>query len=309
MIKILFFYFIIFYSFTFSKELITPIPLNPDYDHKKAQLGKKLFFDTRLSKDNSISCASCHFIDNGGDDNIPFSFGINGKKGTRNSPTVLNARYNFVQFWDGSAKDLQEQAKGPIHNPVEMGSNFNEIISKLSKDDNYKKEFSAIYDNGITGLNITDAIAEFEKALTTPNSRFDQFLRGNKKALSKDELKGYKAFKEYGCISCHNGINIGGNLFQKAGIVKDFKMSPKEFGRFTVTKNKKDLNKFKVPSLRNIELTAPYFHDGRTDSLKTAVEYMLYSQVGLTADEKDIDNIIKFLKTLTGEIPAIMVKQ
>ena len=285
----------------FAEELITPIPFESQYDIKKALLGRKLFFETRLSHDNTISCASCHFIEDGGDDNSPISFGIGGNTGTRNSPTVLNAIYNSVQFWDGRAKNLQEQVVVPIHNPVEMGSSFKEVISKLIKDDNYLGEFLSIYKDGITGLNITDAISEFEKSLTTPNSRFDQYLRGDKKVLSDDEKEGYKLFKEYGCISCHNGVNIGGNLMQKIGVMSDAKSL--DFGKFNITKKEEDRFYFKVPSLRNIELTAPYFHNGQVETLKDAVEKMAEYQIGYLLEEKEIESIVKFLKTLTGDRP------
>ncbi len=287
-----------------SKELITPIPYLPQYDYKKALLGKKLFFDTRLSHDDTISCASCHFLEDGGDDNLSVSFGIDGKTGTRNSPTVFNARYNAMQFWDGSAKDLAEQAKGPIHNEVEMGSNFQEVISKLKKDKYYIDTFSSLYSKGITGLNITDAISEFEKTLTTPNSNFDKFLRGYKKAITVDELKGYKLFKEYGCISCHNGVNIGGNLMQKIGVIENYNTT--DFGKFNITRNPDDKFYFKVPSLRNVNLTAPYFHDGQTKTLKDAVEKMIVHQIGYLLEDDEIENIIKFLKTLTGETPKLI---
>ena len=292
------------FVFLISTELITPIPINPDYNVKKAQLGTKLFFDTRLSHNNTISCANCHLIDGGGDDNLSVSFGIDGQKGMRNSPTVLNARYNRIQFWDGSAKSLEDQAKGPIHNPVEMGSNFEEIISKLKKDTNYVKEFFSLYSEGITSLNISNAISEFEKTLTTPNSKFDRFLRGDKKALNNDELNGYKLFKEYGCISCHNGVNIGGNLLQKIGAVE--KYDTPDFGLYNITKEEDDRFYFKVPSLRNIELTAPYFHDGSVQTLKEAVDKMIKYQVGFLIEENEREDILNFLKTLTGQTPEIL---
>jgi cytochrome c peroxidase len=287
-----------------SKELITPIPTNADYNYNKALLGKKLFFDVRLSRNNTISCASCHMLQDGGDDNLPVSFGIDGKQGIRNSPTVLNARYNKSQFWDGNAKDLAEQVSGPIHNPIEMGSSFSEIIAKLNKDKSYVEKFSKFYDDGITSSNITDAIVEFEKALTTPNSKFDKYLRGNQNILTKDELNGYMLFKDYGCISCHNGVNIGGNLLQKIGAVEKFDTS--DFGLYNITKKEEDKFYFKVPSLRNVELTAPYYHDGRVKSLEEAVDNMVKHQVGFLIDEKDREDIVKFLKTLTGETPTIL---
>ena len=286
-------------TFSFSKELITPIPTKISIDFNKAKLGEKLFNETRLSKNNTISCATCHILEEGGDDNLAVSIGINNQEGTRNSPTVLNAIFNSNQFWDGRAKDLKDQAKGPIHNPIEMGSNFQEVISKLNKDKNYKLQFNALYSDGITGDNITDAIAEFEKTLITPNSRFDKYLNGVQDALSKEEIEGYQLFKEYGCISCHNGINIGGNLMQKIGVIEDFKT--KDFGRYNVTKRNEDKFYFKVPSLRNIYLTSPYFHDGTIETLNEAVDKMAYYQVGYTLKEEETNKIILFLKTLTGE--------
>jgi cytochrome c peroxidase len=265
--------FILSGSYTLASDLITPIPQKIDYDSYKANLGKKLFFDTRLSKNDTISCASCHILEDGGDDNLPVSFGIDGKTGVRNSPTVFNAVYNYSQFWDGHAKSLAEQVQGPIHNPVEMGTSFQEIIPKLNQDKEYKTQFAKIYKDGITPQNIADAIAEFEKALTTPNSRFDKYLRGDKKALSKEEIEGYKLFKEYGCISCHNGVNMGGNLLQKIGVVKEF--IHEDFGLYNITKKEEDRYYFKVPSLRNVALTAPYFHDGRIPTLEKAVEKIM----------------------------------
>ncbi len=300
--KIILFCFIV--TILTSKDLITPIPLNPIYDHKKALLGKKLFFDTRLSHNDTISCASCHILEDGGDDNIPISSGVDGKSGTRNSPTVLNARYNMTQFWDGRAKSLQDQAKDSILDPVKMGSNFQEIIIKLQIDRDYLDQFSALYEDGITGTNITDAIYEFEKTLTTPNSKYDKFLRGDIEALNSDELDGYRLFKEYGCISCHNGINIGGNLIQKIGIASEY--NGDDLGRFNITNDSEDKFYFKVPSLRNIELTAPYLHDGETKTLKDTVLMMMRHQVGYLLKDQEVEKIIKFLKTLTGERPKLI---
>ena len=299
----------IFFRLLFAQELISPLPLSVEYDINKAMLGKKLFFDTRLSGDNTIACVSCHIIDAGGDDNVQFSSGIDGQLGGANSPTVLNSRYNFVQFWDGRAKDLKEQASGPIHNPVEMGSNFKQVISKLSKDTIYQQEFMKLYKDGITGENITDAIAEFEKALVTPNSRFDQYLRGNTTILSKDEVEGFELFKSLGCIACHNGINIGGNLFQKIGIMEEYEVDDSNLGRYNVTKDEEDKHYFKVPTLRNIALTAPYLHDGKISTLQETIKLMIVKQLGREADKQEVIKIEKFLFTLTGQIPKIMSRQ
>ncbi len=303
MIKIIALFFIIFNNLN-SIELITAIPATPNYDKNKALLGKMLFFDKRLSQNNTISCSSCHNISSGGDDNLSVSFGIYKKQGTRNSPTVLNARYNEIQFWDGRATSLHTQVLGPIHNPVEMDSNFDEIVLKLKNDKSFLESFLLIYPNGINEFNISDAISEFEKTLTTPNSKFDKFLKGDKLSLSKDELKGYKTFKEYGCISCHNGVNIGGNLIQKIGIVDNYNTD--DLGRYYVTKDESDKFYFKVPTLRNIDLTAPYFHDGKVGTLKEAVEKMIKYQIGYLLDDEDIENIVKFLKTLNGDLPKFI---
>lgn len=302
--KILIFIFLT--SFLFSKELITPIPLEVEHNPKKALLGKKLFFDTRLSRDNSVSCSSCHLLDQGGDDNLQFSVGIKGQIGNINAPTVYNSVFNLAQFWDGRASTLQNQALEPVENPIEMGDDFENVVIKLKKDKNLKKEFKKHYKDGITAFNITDAIAHFEKTLITPNAPFDKYLRGDKTAISKDAKDGYKLFVEYGCISCHNGVNIGGNLFQKVGLIKEFQTDIKSLGKFDLTGDKSDINYFKVPSLRNISQTAPYFHDGSVWDLTSAINVMFSIQLGVIAPKDDIKKIKSFLETLDGEIPKIV---
>jgi len=217
-----------------------------------------------------------------------------------NSPTVYNAVYNFRQFWNGSAKDLQEQAGGPVENPVEMGHSFENLIPILNKT-LYKQKFEAIYDDGITKNNITDAIAEFEKTLITLNSPFDKYLNGDKLALSQDAKDGYNLFKQRGCIACHHGINVGGNLYNKFGVMQ--MVDSKRLGRFEVTGKEEDKLYFKVPTLRNIELTAPYLHDGRYDKLDDTVKFMARYQLGRILTEKEIKKIVSFLKSLSGEIP------
>eukprot|EP01029_Cantina_marsupialis_P006989 TRINITY_DN177098_c0_g1_i2.p1 TRINITY_DN177098_c0_g1~~TRINITY_DN177098_c0_g1_i2.p1 ORF type:complete len:302 (-),score=42.26 TRINITY_DN177098_c0_g1_i2:20-925(-) len=281
---------------------ITPIPQKLDYNLEKAKLGKKLFFDTRLSKDKTISCASCHDLKNGGDDGLQFSFGVNGKEGNVNAPTVLNSFFNFRQFWDGRAKDLKEQAAGPIENPIEMAHSFIDVIKELKKT-SYKTKFKELYSNGITKQNIVDALAEFEKTLITPNSRFDQYLLGDIGAISKYEKEGFELFKNKGCISCHHGVNIGGNHYNKFGAFSS--IESKSLGRYDITKNEVDKYYFKVPTLRNIELTSPYFHDGREYDLKKAVEIMALVQLGRPITEEEINKIVAFLKTLTGELNLI----
>lgn len=290
-----------------ATNLIIPISEKNDFHLEKALLGKKLFYEPRLSSDDTISCASCHSIEDGGDDGLDFSLGINDQKVQMNSPTILNSKYNFTQFWNGRAKSLEEQVSGPIHNPMEMNSSLEEIVKKLKKDVFYMLEFQKVYKNGITKKNIVDAIAEFERSLTTPNSKFDKYLKGDVNALDKDELEGYELFKSNGCISCHNGINIGGNLFQKMGILKEYKSKKSDsLGRFDITNDEEDKNYFKVPTLRNINKTAPYFHDASANSLKKAVSVMIEYQLGIKPIEDEVEKIVKFLRTLDGELPKIM---
>ncbi len=293
-----------FLLFLYSSSLISPIPLDIEYNEQKALLGKKLFFERSFSKDDTISCASCHLLESGGDDGLKFSVGVEGRFGNINAPTVYNSFFNIAQFWDGRAKDLEEQALGPIHNPVEMDSDIITVIEKLKKNKEYVELFKKIYNDEIKSEYIQNAIMEFEKALITPNSRFDRFLRGEEDILEPIEKKGFEAFKKYGCISCHNGINIGGNIFQKFGIFKEHS-DHVNFGRFSVTKNEDDLYYFKVPTLRNISKTAPYFHDGGVKTLKGAIETMAEYQLGQEIPDDDIEAIYKFLLTLDGQIPEI----
>jgi len=299
-VKHLIYIFLIF-SLSYS-EPISPIPLKITTDNKKVALGSKLFFDTILSKDNTISCATCHRMDMGGADGLPMSFGINGQIGNINTPTVFNSTFNFVQFWDGRAKNLQEQAIGPIENPVEMGHNIDNIVEIL-KSTEYHKLFKAIYKDGVTKENITDAIAEFEKSLITPNSPFDNYLRGDNNAITQNQKDGYALFKSHGCISCHHGINIGGNLYAKFGVIGEVKSD--SMGRFSVTKNPYDKYFFKVPTLRNIELTSPYLHNGQIEKLEDVVKFMSHFQLGKTLTENEVLKITDFLKSLTGELPKI----
>ncbi len=291
-----------------ARELITPIPQFQSYNDSKAKLGKKLFRDPRLSKDNTISCSHCHRLDKGGVDGLQFSIGVGGKVGHINAPTVFNAGNNFVQFWDGRARNLKEQAKFPITNPKEMASSFKEIIAKLSKDSAYQKAFKALYKEGITEDTIVNALTEFQKALVTPNSRFDQYLRGNKEILTEEEVKGFQLFKSKGCIACHNGVNVGGNMYQKIGVMQKYSDPSHNLGRYNVTKREEDKYYFKVPSLRNIDLTAPYFHNGLVATLNDAVQLMAYYQLGKILKQEESHKIVLFLKTLTGKTPAILRK-
>ena len=282
-----------------AKEPITPIPFDIPVNTQKANLGKELFFDTILSKDNTLSCNSCHLLNQGGVDNLQFSVGIYGKVGNINAPTILNSTFNFVQFWDGRAKNLQEQAMGPITNPIEMGHSFDELIKKLEKT-SYKQKFDSIYKDGITPFNLTNAIAEYEKTLITPNAPFDKYLNGDENAISNETKQGYELFKTQGCIACHHGVNVGGNLYAKFGVISELQSDSK--GRYEVSKNELDKYYFKVPTLRNIELTAPYLHDGRIDNLEDTVKFMAHYQLGKSLSQEDVEKIVLFLKSLTGKI-------
>ncbi len=296
-----FFVYLLLLFIALNAEPITPIPQSVEVNEQKAKLGKKLFFDTILSADNTISCATCHDLQNGGDDGLKFSFGIRGQEGSINSPTVYNSAYNFRQFWNGRAKDLTHQTYGPIENPVEMGNKLDKLIVTLNKTP-YKKEFENIYSDGVTKKNIGDAIAEYEKTLITPNSPFDNYLRGDKSAISQNEKDGYELFKTKGCTACHHGVNVGGNLYNKFGVMRE--VESKRVGRYEVTKNKADKYYFKVPTLRNIAQTAPYLHDGRYDKLEDVVKFMARYQLGRTVSQEEVDKIVSFLYSLSGEIPS-----
>jgi cytochrome c peroxidase len=287
-------------------EPIKPIPSQIALDTRKVALGERLFHDRRLSRDNSMACASCHDLARGGVDGLRTSLGIGGAVGPINAPTVFNSSLNFRQFWDGRAASLEEQAAGPVHNPKEMGSNWGEVLGKLAQDEPLVALFKASYPDGLQSRNIQDAIATFERSLTTPNARIDKYLRGDRGALTADELRGYQLFKAYGCVACHQGVNIGGNMFQTFGVMGDYfqrrgNVTAADLGRFNVTANEGDKHVFKVPSLRNVALTAPYFHDGSARTLPDAVEVMFRYQLGRTAPQQDKDLIVKFLYTLTGE--------
>jgi cytochrome c peroxidase len=293
-------------AFAQSDEPIKPIPLEIKLDAKKVALGEKLFNDKRLSKDNSVACVSCHGLATGGVDRQQVSVGIGGAKGKINAPTVFNSGFNFRQFWDGHANSLEEQAIGPVHNPAEMGSNWQEVVAKLTKDGALAAQFKESYPDGLQSKNIQDALAVFQRSLITPNGRFDKYLRGDKTAITADELKGYQLFKSYGCVACHQGVNAGGNMFQLFGVMGDYfakrgNITEADYGRFNATKNPADKHMFKVPSLRNVALTAPYFHDGSAKTLSDAVDVMFRYQLGRPAPQADKDYIVKFLHTLTGE--------
>ncbi|MDR0234074.1 MAG: cytochrome-c peroxidase [Zoogloeaceae bacterium] len=291
-----------------NDEPIQPIKAPTGLNQAKVELGKKLFFDPRLSKSGFISCNSCHNLSMGGTDNIPTSIGDRWQQGPINAPTVLNSSLNVAQFWDGRAADLKAQAGGPIANPMEMGFSHSLAVEVLATIPEYVHEFKQTFGkNRIDIHQVTEAIAEFEKTLVTPNSRFDQWLLGNEKALSAEEKAGYTLFKNSGCTACHNGEAVGGNSFQKMGLVEPYKTSNPAEGRFAVTGKDAERFNFKVPTLRNVELTYPYFHDGAANTLTEAVDIMGRLQLGKKFSSKENAQIVAFLKTLTGDQPSFLL--
>jgi len=287
-------------------EPISPIPQDIEFNESRARLGERLFFDKRLSADNTISCSSCHQLDMGGDDNIALNTSLSNHQQVLNTPTIYNVIYNFRQYWNGSAENLQQQIELAVKDPQKLNNKWSNIIVKLAKDGEFKNNFNTAYADGLTKENIIDAIVEFEKTLITPNSRFDHYLRNDDKSLTQEELKGYTLFKELGCISCHQGTNIGGNLFQKFGLFYDYlaergDIKKQDYGRFNSSNREMDKFVFKVPSLRNINVTAPYLHDGSAETIEQAISIMGKTQLGRTLTESEIALIKSFLKTLTGE--------
>lgn len=240
-------------------------------------------------------------MSSGGDDGQKISIGIDEKLGKFNAPTVFNARFNFVQFWDGRSKDLFEQSIHPIINDFEMGSeNIPALLEKL-KNSKYNKEFKKIYKDGVTQHNLQDALSQYGSSLITPNSKFDKYIQGDSSALRAEEIEGLELFKEIGCSICHHGVNLGGNLYARFGVLG--RAYTKELGKYNVTKDEKDRYVFKVPSLRNIALTSPYFHDGRFKTLYEAIEFMAKYQLGKELEKENVKKIEAFLETLTGEVP------
>ncbi|WP_415757735.1 cytochrome-c peroxidase [Pseudomonas sp. LT1P18] len=287
-------------------EPLKPLPAVPQQNPLKVELGRQLFNETRLSVNGSLSCASCHRLENGGADNKAFSIGFNGAPVTINTPSVFNSSLNFRQFWNGRADTLETQVHGVVQSPSEMGSNWEHVVEVLTAEPAYQASFANAYPDGVTMDNVQNALATYERTLISANSRFDQYLMGDTDILTRDEKYGYQRFKEYGCIACHQGVNIGGNMYQKFGVMGDYfqkRGNPTEadLGRYLVTKDEEDRNVFKVPSLRNVAVTAPYFHDGSAKTLEDAVDVMFTFQLGRVPSAEDKTLIIKFLKTLTGE--------
>ena len=296
-----------------TRLLNEPIrPLKPfhDLDPREVALGKRLFNETLLSADNTMSCGTCHILSLGGVDGARTSTGIRGAIGPINAPTVYNAAYNLAQFWDGRAEDLVEQAGGPVTNPIEMGSAWPDVIAKLQAEPDYVAAFAALYPDGITQHNVQAAIATYEKTLVTLNAPFDRWLMGEEGALTDEEKAGYALFKDYGCAACHQGANVGGNMYQVLGAIGDYftdrgEVAPVDLGRFNVTRAEEDMHVFKVPSLRLAALTPPYFHDGSRKTLEEAVRTMAHYQLGRTMPDEDVRLITTFIRSLVGEHPDL----
>ena len=287
---------------------VEPLPEHATFDMPKALLGRRLYHDTRLSGDGTLSCASCHNVAAGGAEPRRVSTGIHGQQGPINSPTVLNSGLNFVQFWDGRAATLEEQAAGPVANPIEMGADWAVVVATLQASPTDVQEFSAIYPDGITQANVTNAIAEYERSLQTP-ARFDAFLRGDTSALNAQEQRGWATFTEVGCTTCHRGQNIGGTMYQRMGLVQNYfelrgtPVTDADLGHFNVSHDEADRHRFKVPTLRNVALTAPYFHDGSQEDLAGAVRLMGRVQLNRELTDAQVADIVAFLGSLTGTLP------
>lgn len=289
------------------QEPIKPLPIVQNQDPARAELGRLLFNDPVLSVNGKVSCASCHDLARGGGDSRAHSIGFAGKTTAVNAPTVFNAALNFTQFWNGRAATLEVQVKDVVQNSIEMGSSWTDVVARLKRNPKYQHAFANAYPDGVSQDNIQNAIATYERTLITSNSRFDRYLRGDPNAITEAERVGYAKFKQYGCIACHQGVNVGGNMYQKFGVMRDYfarraNLTDADQGRYMVTHEEGDRHVFKVPSLRNVALTAPYFHDGSAATLEDAVEVMFIYQLGRVASSEDKASILLFLNTLTGDV-------
>jgi len=290
-----------------ASDPILPLPTEPpNLDSRKVALGERLFSDPIVSPNNDVACVTCHQLARGGVDGRAFSTLPGNQAPPFHTPTVFNLVYNFRCHWEGSFGELTEQLAAPVQNPRILGTTFDAIVQRLSKSVEYRDAFDEIFDDGITVATVKDTFVQFERSLITPNARFDRYLYGDTKALTAEELEGYRLFGSYGCVSCHQGINIGGNMYQQLGVMRDY-FSEKETltdadnGRYNVTHREEDRHIFRVPSLRNVAVTAPYLHDGSAKTLEEVVRIMGRYQLGRELDEADVHLIVAFLRTLTGE--------
>lgn len=297
----------------FATAAIQPLVTPEGLDPALVDLGKRLYHDVRLSGDDTLSCATCHDLGKGGTDQIRFSEGIDGQFGGINAPTVYNSSFMLAQFWDGRAADLVEQAGGPVANPIEMGAEWPDVVAKLKQDDVYVQDFAAHFDDGITALNTQRAIAHFEESLVTVGSDFDAYLMGQEDAISADARAGYELFTEHGCATCHTGAALGGGSFELFGLQGDYfadrgEEGEADHGRFNFTHEERDRHRFKVPTLRNIAVTFPYFHDGSTSDLAEAVRVMGTYQRGKELSDAETAKIVAFLQSLTGTYDGVKLQ-
>ncbi len=289
-----------------SNEPITPLPLTVDLDPAKVRLGERLFHEVRLSRTHSLACATCHRLTAGGADGQPRSLGSDGNPLDYNTPTVFNVALNFRFNWRGAFRTLEAQTAALLLNPRVMATDWPELLATLRDDPGYREAFAASYPAGLEPAAVLDALVTFERSLLTPNARFDQYLRGRPEALTAEEQRGYQRFKSHGCVACHQGANVGGNLFQQLGIFQNYSghgagATAAAPGRATLPGDARDRWVFRVPSLRNVAVTAPYFHDGGVPTLERAVAVMARIQLGRTLPDAELDLIVRFLRTLTGE--------
>lgn len=292
---------------TLAEGPITPIPTDLPVDPDKAALGRALFHDPRLSRNDSIACAHCHPLDRYGMDGQVTSTGIDGRRGSLNTPSVYNSRLNFRQFWDGRAASLEEQVDGPLTHPAEMDSNWPAALAKLGADPALQAMARQAFGREIDADVVRGALAAFQETLITPDAPFDRYLRGDTQALDARAREGWRLFRELGCVSCHQGSNIGGNMYARLGLFDSYfserNPQPTDLGRYNVTGKEADRYKFKVPSLRNVARTAPYFHDGGVATLPQAVEMIASTQLGLQLSTEERDLLVAFLESLTGRLP------
>ncbi|HET6146411.1 MAG TPA: cytochrome c peroxidase [Polyangia bacterium] len=292
-------------------EPLLPVPAVPPLDARRVALGRRLFSEPRLSRDDSTSCATCHVLERGGVDGRPLSIGVGGAVGAVNTPTVFNAALNFRQFWDGRALTLEEQIDGPLQHRTEMDSSYEAVIVKLGRDPSWVRQVESAYGGGslLTASLIRDAIATYERSLVLADSRFDRFLAGDQSSLDADERHGYELFKSYGCASCHQGANVGGNMFERLGAAHEYFDAPRttgaDLGRYNVTHRDADRHVFRVSSLRLVTLTAPYLHNGTVQSLPQMIRMMALYQLGRDLPASDVDFIEKFLGTLLGRVDGV----
>lgn len=289
-----------------TQEPLVPLPLHVPVDAAKVALGERLFRDVRLSGRNTMACTTCHQLEHGGGDGLPQSMAATGTRLPRNTPTIFNVSFNAALNWDGVAQTLEPHIERVLLSPTLMHNTWPALLAKTQAIPEYRAAFAALYSGRLAREHVLDVLATYERSLVTPNSRFDRFLRNDPQALSAVERRGYDIFKAYGCVACHQGINVGGSMFQKFGIFQEAPAPhdatrPIDLGRFLLTQVPRDREVFRVPSLRNVAVTAPYFHDGRTATLEAAVAIMARVQLGRTLSPQDIDAIVQFLHTLTGE--------